>query len=398
MGYFYKKILLFSISIIASLILGLILLEKVLTRDNYQKYQSPWSFVIEAGRSQRTTRFFILDKTKIYALRKAVWISPDEATDENSFRFVHRSGEINISDRPYSIVAVGDSFTYGFGVNSEESYPATLERLIRQSGQTTIVHNAGVSGYGIDQEYIYIQQIIRNLRPNMIIWNINMNDFFDSNESCLFLKLGNRLVQLPGWLNTLYVQGYLTQHLPIQLLGYNVTNFLLYLPNRIFGLARMTPICTGLLSAKGIQEKTIRLVNEANKFAREHGVTLVTTLVPYQWFFNKSAYNDHEEILFYKDISKALASAEPHFIDVNIEIARLYDQSLLAMREQSSNKMESFDVLGQSTESLATLLFRSNEDFTFGWRHPNALGHNLFARTIYTDLSLYLGNQEGWRR
>jgi hypothetical protein len=44
------------------------------------------------------------------------------------------------------ILAVGDSFTYGAGVASRETWPAALERLLGRP-----VTNAGVIAYGVDQ-------------------------------------------------------------------------------------------------------------------------------------------------------------------------------------------------------------------------------------------------------
>jgi acyl-CoA thioesterase I len=48
--------------------------------------------------------------------------------------------------RPLNIVAVGASNTSGFGVGTENAYPAVLERLLRQKGIDARVTNAGVWG------------------------------------------------------------------------------------------------------------------------------------------------------------------------------------------------------------------------------------------------------------
>ena len=46
------------------------------------------------------------------------------------------------------IVCVGDSYTYGWGVNLEDSFPKQLERALEPG---TEVLNLGVFGYNADQ-------------------------------------------------------------------------------------------------------------------------------------------------------------------------------------------------------------------------------------------------------
>jgi acyl-CoA thioesterase-1 len=48
--------------------------------------------------------------------------------------------------RPFNIVAIGASNTSGFGVGTENAYPAVLERLLRQRGIDAHVVNAGQNG------------------------------------------------------------------------------------------------------------------------------------------------------------------------------------------------------------------------------------------------------------
>jgi len=56
-----------------------------------------------------------------------------------------------VENRP-KVVAFGDSLTAGYGLSSDESYPALLEQRLRQDGYDYEVVNAGVSG--IPQRWI----------------------------------------------------------------------------------------------------------------------------------------------------------------------------------------------------------------------------------------------------
>jgi hypothetical protein len=59
----------------------------------------------------------------------------------------------------YHILVLGDSFTFDVGVNAEESYPKMLEAMLNKASRgkaarTYEVINAGVEGYGTEQEYL----------------------------------------------------------------------------------------------------------------------------------------------------------------------------------------------------------------------------------------------------
>lgn len=66
--------------------------------------------------------------------------------------------------RPGEILAVGDSFTEGWEVEDEETWPAHLERKIGRP-----VLNAGVGGYGTDQIILRAEQLLPLVRPKILI-------------------------------------------------------------------------------------------------------------------------------------------------------------------------------------------------------------------------------------
>ena len=63
-----------------------------------------------------------------------------------------------------SVLVFGDSFTEGFMVGDDETWPAELERL---SGRRVL--NAGVRGYGIDQMVLRAERIAPALRPDTMV-------------------------------------------------------------------------------------------------------------------------------------------------------------------------------------------------------------------------------------
>lgn len=68
-----------------------------------------------------------------------------------------------IADRPLTLV-VGDSFTFGDGVDDGDAWPAVLQRL---SGARVV--NAGMAGFGVDQAVLRAEQLAEVYAPDTIV-------------------------------------------------------------------------------------------------------------------------------------------------------------------------------------------------------------------------------------
>jgi len=79
------------------------------------------------------------------------------------------------------ILVLGDSMTFGHGVSAEEAYPNVLERLYAERGGGRVeVINAGVKGYGTDQEIVLFFERLQRLRPDVVVVGLYVNDFYDN--------------------------------------------------------------------------------------------------------------------------------------------------------------------------------------------------------------------------
>ncbi len=76
------------------------------------------------------------------------------------------------------ILIVGDSFTFGYGVNNHESYPARLsERFINDSVE---VINAGFKGcFSPDAYYLYLKEEAMKLQPDLIVIGLFIGNDID---------------------------------------------------------------------------------------------------------------------------------------------------------------------------------------------------------------------------
>jgi lysophospholipase L1-like esterase len=77
------------------------------------------------------------------------------------------------------IVAIGDSQTYGISATAKNSWPAQLQKIIRQE-----VYNLSLGGYGPVEYYYLLQNKALELRPSLIIVGFYFgNDLFDAYRS-----------------------------------------------------------------------------------------------------------------------------------------------------------------------------------------------------------------------
>jgi lysophospholipase L1-like esterase len=76
----------------------------------------------------------------------------------------------------YRILMVGDSFTWGYGVRENETFPRLLETVL---GSNYEVINAGATSYSPLLEYLYLKNDGLRLRPDMVVLNFDMSDVAD---------------------------------------------------------------------------------------------------------------------------------------------------------------------------------------------------------------------------
>jgi SGNH hydrolase-like domain, acetyltransferase AlgX len=74
-------------------------------------------------------------------------------------------------------VFVGDSFTFGLGVNDSE----TFVHILNGGGETNTYLNCAVPGFSTDQELLLVERDILNLRPDVVDLVVYLgNDLFDN--------------------------------------------------------------------------------------------------------------------------------------------------------------------------------------------------------------------------
>lgn len=78
----------------------------------------------------------------------------------------------NLDSRGSATIAFGDSLTYGFGANEDESYPAHLAAMLKMP-----VINAGVNGDTTESALARLDDDVLSRNPRMVIVGLGGNDF-----------------------------------------------------------------------------------------------------------------------------------------------------------------------------------------------------------------------------
>lgn len=85
--------------------------------------------------------------------------------------------------RTQRVLALGDSFTMGVGVESADSFPKVLERVLQEGASVSPIEviNAGVPGYNTRQERLYLAGDGLALQPDLVLLNVFVgNDIHDN--------------------------------------------------------------------------------------------------------------------------------------------------------------------------------------------------------------------------
>jgi hypothetical protein len=79
----------------------------------------------------------------------------------------------------FRIMAVGDSLTYGDGIDPVWTYPAQLERLLVKDYRVEVI-NLGRDGDQSEDVLRSIERMAPSLEPDLIIYGVCLNDFLPS--------------------------------------------------------------------------------------------------------------------------------------------------------------------------------------------------------------------------
>lgn len=126
------------------------------------------------------------------------------------FSFVLRTNSLGFRgpepDGPIegALLFIGDSYTMGYGVEDDESFPALVDAMLRSAGRGAVpVVNAGVGNSGQGWWLPFLERRAGDFAPRVVILQLADNDFGDNRAKRMFRLEDGRLEPLPipepGW-------------------------------------------------------------------------------------------------------------------------------------------------------------------------------------------------------
>ena len=108
----------------------------------------------------------------------------------------------------FRIICLGDSFTLGFGVSDDKTYPAFLERYLKDIFQKrTQVINAGHAGSTIPEQIDFYREKCLQLEHDLVLLLFNTGDLIDLAEETLFRKSENKQKEYGPFILDKYLMG-----------------------------------------------------------------------------------------------------------------------------------------------------------------------------------------------
>lgn len=83
------------------------------------------------------------------------------------------------------IVCLGDSITFGYKLDTSQSFPAILEKMVQMKQQTAEVFNVGLPGWSIRQQQIAYERIVRKYGPDYVLLCVCLNDIPETRNNLL---------------------------------------------------------------------------------------------------------------------------------------------------------------------------------------------------------------------
>ncbi len=300
---------------------------------------------------------------------------------KGKFTSTFRTNSRGLRDKEYTlnkpegikrIVVIGDSFTWGLGVNDDEIYTERLESML----PNTEVINLGVVGYNTVQETIYFQREGIKYDPDILIIQFYSNDILryrrksrpkshiaETDNISIIEKISKHLFYKSALYRFIRDRVY-TNNTLVKILKYIRKEPLSGIEDINYELRlalRETPEII-----KVSWEETASEILNIKQYATGMGIRVIVAVVP-------TAISFHEK-RFKHAISYSIYDATDFDLNKPYRILREF------AAENNIEIIIPFDIFKQASRNVKSLYHKRDGHF-------NAEGHNLFAQAIADYLS-----------
>jgi lysophospholipase L1-like esterase len=280
------------------------------------------------------------------------------------------------------IAVIGDSITFGFGVDLKDTYHKRLEEKLNQGTAGTVYEVPSFNMGAADTEWAIKKYVtlVRTFHPDIVILGFCLNDILDYTELERTNEANHRAVSLKRKIISTFL-GYhylLRRYSHLYFFCLERTKPLLYrtlLDIRTKNPEYWVPIETDTPEYKVRFAATVKKLVELKNLVTKDGPRFIVVIFPYEIQLSDdhvAIYKKAYRLEGYKDAPKA-------------EVQKQLTEAL------ATKGIESLDLLGAYRAYLIEhphndLFFRSIVGI-IDWMHPNEAGHEVAADAI----AKYLG-------
>jgi lysophospholipase L1-like esterase len=141
-----------------------------------------WNFICQNNLSSLYANFII--RNGFFHFEPNTKLTQPERYGDIIYNF-NKEGFRDKNYNPYSkglnVILLGDSVAFGLGVNQSRIYSALLSNKLNGNPiQNVNIINFAIPGYGGNEQLAVLEKIGLDYRPNLVILNFYMNDYFDA--------------------------------------------------------------------------------------------------------------------------------------------------------------------------------------------------------------------------
>jgi lysophospholipase L1-like esterase len=293
------------------------------------------------------------------------------------------SPELVVNTDKKRILILGDSQTWGYGLNDSEIVSQLLQKRL---GTEFAVFNASVLGYGLDQELLWLKRIGEAVKPKLIIVTVNLNDLTNISQKQQYhiwkpifrIDKGQLVLETGHIDNDLFFEENIMRSVLLNLACvYWIIGKFNQLKNAYLNLNKKRRMSTAYYSldwmvlshnpTQRIQSTWVlaeRIIVEMNKFASHLGARLILVPLPFVESVSESRWEHVQKQLHMNEDDFDLSIFFKRFKNIAENQKILYVNPLPEFQEYA-------DVANPFGEHHY---------------HFNAVGHQLLAKVLYRSI------------
>ena len=276
------------------------------------------------------------------------------------------------------IVALGDSFTEGYPVSGDNSYPAVLERVLRKQGRDVSVLNMGLGNSGPDIQLRLLQgYALPRFEPDFLIWTFYSNDLTDNLSQPGFETRGGKLVPLDGTDHWTYRRYHLYDNIPLPD-GLKNKSAIVRVFLKAWEASQLSRLDLGPEAQAASRARVPLTLGEARRLSAKHKFKLLVVLIAPQAAYlselEPEKWSNHQGLQQYLDLRRILEEDGP--------LLEIFHTDVLEAAQQGE--------LESAAPGFGIFVDATRDGGTLGRHHFNEEGYRRTARTIAAQIDAHL--------